>query len=99
MPERPGFRNGAANIAQFASPMGIAIDEYGRIFVSDTENHLIRMIYDGQVTTFAGERMMARALGIPLLPDEILLLADFAIAALGFQDSICPEGLPLWANI
>jgi len=49
-----GHDDGVANIALFNGPMGIAVDDDGRIFVSDTGNHLIRMIDDGVVTTIAG---------------------------------------------
>ena len=49
-----GHNDGAANEALFNSPMGIAVDGDGRIFVADTGNHLIRVIYNGKVTTLAG---------------------------------------------
>jgi len=50
-----GFNNGSSAVARFASPQGIAADEYGNIFVADTFNHCIRRIAkDGMVTTLAG---------------------------------------------
>lgn len=40
-----GSNDGAANLATFRSPSGIVSDSYGsRIYVCDTDNHLIRLI-------------------------------------------------------
>ena len=50
-----GFNDGELGEALFNTPMGIAVNSYGVVFVSDTGNHLIRKIYGGIVTTFAGE--------------------------------------------
>ena len=55
----PGHNNGAAGEALFNSPMGIAVSQDGRIFVSDTGNHLIRVIEDGQVMDYAGTLVFA----------------------------------------
>ena len=54
IPGISGHSDGDISQALFNGPMGIAVDIYGRIFVADTGNHLIRMIYDGYVTTLAG---------------------------------------------
>jgi len=53
-PGMSGYNDGATMDALFNGPMGIAVDSQGRIFVADTGNHLIRMIYNGNVTTLAG---------------------------------------------
>jgi streptogramin lyase len=39
-----GSSNGALTSATFNSPQGVAVDQYGRVFVTDTGNGLIRMI-------------------------------------------------------
>ena len=40
----PGYKDGAANEAQFDTPCGIAVDKQGNIFVADTANDTIRKI-------------------------------------------------------
>ena len=49
-----GFPNGAAGIALFNSPLGIAVATNGTVFVADSGNHCIRKISGGAVSTFAG---------------------------------------------
>ena len=49
-----GLRDGPADAAQFAGPMGVAIASDGSIYVADAYNHRIRRIADGMVTTVAG---------------------------------------------
>jgi len=39
-----GHNNGALSAATFNSPQGLVVDRYGRIFVTDTGNNMIRMI-------------------------------------------------------
>lgn len=53
--KRTGFTDGAATVARFDQPTGIAVDAAGRILVADKENHAIRLISrTGVVTTVAG---------------------------------------------
>jgi sugar lactone lactonase YvrE len=53
-PLQPGLANGIGT-ARFNLPYGVAADGSGNYFVSDTENHTIRMIaVNGVVTTIAG---------------------------------------------
>ena len=49
-----GYQNGATDEALFNYPMGIALGNDGQIFVADTNNHVIRLIHNGEVTTLAG---------------------------------------------
>ncbi len=44
-----GFMDGAGNVAQFNSPVGVAVDVSGNIYVADKKNHRIR-----KITTDAG---------------------------------------------
>ena len=53
-PSQEGFADGPASSAKFRFPRGIAIDAQDTLFVSDTQNHRVRMIKGGQVTTLAG---------------------------------------------
>ena len=68
---QPGFADGPGAIARFDSPMGIAVDAAGVVFVADTGNHLIRRIEpDGTVITLAGRLDIAERApdGISILP-------------------------------
>ena len=51
-----GSADGAANVATFNSPEGVAVDSSGNVFVADTDNNEIREIHasSGQVTTVVG---------------------------------------------
>src|SRR6185436_10327348 len=50
-----GTTNGAANVAQFGFPAGIAVSKDGSImYVADRMTHVIRKIQAGMVSTFAG---------------------------------------------
>jgi sugar lactone lactonase YvrE len=51
-----GNLDGAANLARFNSPYGVAMDDSGNVFVADTYDQTIRKITtDGVVTTLAGQ--------------------------------------------
>lgn len=52
--ELGGYRDDWAANAIFNHPEDLCIMENGTIYVSDTNNHVIRQIKDGKVTTFAG---------------------------------------------
>ena len=55
IPGRYGYASGIAGESLFNSPMGIAVNDDGLIFVTDTGNHKVRKIEDGYVTTIAGQ--------------------------------------------
>ena len=40
----PGSNNGAATVATFNNPSGVAVDPSGNVYVADASNHLIRKI-------------------------------------------------------
>lgn len=53
---KKGFVDGTHQTAQFNGPEDVAVDEYGVIYVADTQNHAIRVIsLDGKVFTLAGK--------------------------------------------
>ena len=49
-----GYRDDVAEAAMFNHPEDLCILKDGTIYVSDTNNHVIRQVKDGIVTTFAG---------------------------------------------
>src|SRR4051794_21866045 len=50
-----GSTNGAATVAQFSGPNGVAVDSAGNVYVADTFNNKIRKITPaGVVSTLAG---------------------------------------------
>ncbi|MGD0539508.1 MAG: LamG-like jellyroll fold domain-containing protein, partial [Verrucomicrobiota bacterium] len=51
----PGFNDGPANAALFSRPTGVAVNSAGTVvYVADRNNHIIRKISGGFVTTLAG---------------------------------------------
>lgn len=49
-----GYVDGASGTAAFSSPTGIAVSSSGDVYVTDTNNCVVRKISAGQVTTLAG---------------------------------------------
>lgn len=53
------FANGAAALAAFQRPAGLAVDSSGRLVVADADNHAIRRISGaGEVTTLVGNGLL-----------------------------------------
>ena len=94
-PGEYGYENGIADTALFDSPAGIAVAPDGRIFVADTGNHVIRVIENGDVSTFVGSFVLEEQ-GVGTLD---------AAAIGGFNDGMAafalfnhPRGLALWGD-
>jgi hypothetical protein len=49
-----GFRDGPALAARFDHPEGVAVGTDGSVYVADRDNHCIRKIANGTVSTYAG---------------------------------------------
>lgn len=65
--ETPGFADGRGAIARFDNPSGMLIDRAGNVYVSDRDNHSIRMVTpEGVVSTFAGTGQAGAANGFRL---------------------------------
>lgn len=82
---KSGFADGAANTSLFNAPVGVAVDQSGKIFVADTYNDRIRVIENGQVRTLAGsgqgfaDGLQAKfdtPCGIAVETDGAVLVAD-----------------------
>lgn len=51
---RPGYSDGEAAESLFKDPRGVAVSPLGAVYVADTQNHVIRKVLNGVVSTFAG---------------------------------------------
>jgi Bacterial Ig-like domain (group 3)/NHL repeat len=53
----PGFSGdgAAATAAQLSLPSGVAVDSTGNVYIADTNNHRIRKVSSGTITTLAGD--------------------------------------------
>jgi sugar lactone lactonase YvrE len=55
IPDTPGAKNGAANIATFRNPLDLVFDAAGNLYIADSYNEMIRKIAaNGIVSTLAG---------------------------------------------
>ncbi|USG63286.1 copper amine oxidase [Brevibacillus ruminantium] len=63
-----GYKDGAASIAQFHFPKGIAVTEDGGLVIADSMNHVIRYLHGDSVSTIAGtsDRHEASHLRLPV---------------------------------
>lgn len=58
-----GMRNGPAESALFQNPTNLCLSPTNGVLVADSGNHAIRLIHEGEVTTFAGGNGLGRANG------------------------------------
>ena len=58
-----GMRNGPASQALFQHPTNLCLSPTNGVLVADSGNHAIRLIHEGEVTTFAGGNGLGRANG------------------------------------
>ena len=85
-----GFADGTVSTAKFNKPWGLAIDDKDNLYVTDRNNHRVRMIgADGAVTTYAGGAQgyaegvgtaakFNEPLGLDRAQDGTLFVADFS---------------------
>jgi DNA-binding beta-propeller fold protein YncE len=87
----PGFQDGPSSTARLRAPLDVAVDDEGLIYVSDAINHRIRIIANGQVTTFAGQSMAdttsgSRSAAKFLLPGSLALDRTGDLYTLDIED-------------
>lgn len=84
-----GYKDGSNTVAEFSAPEDVAVTSAGVVYVADRDNHCIRKISGGNVTTIAGlgqtsgdangtgsaARFYAPT-GLYLINDNTLLVAD-----------------------
>jgi len=83
------YQDGPALEALFYSPKGIALTADGGLLIADSENHAVRYLKDGQVTTVAGipekhgyangiegHNLLYRPYDVAVTADGSLLIAD-----------------------
>ena len=97
------YVDAVVDYALFNRPVGVAADSYGRVFIADSMNNVIRVIYGEYVFTFAGregpghadgryyEAMFYRPSAIALGPDGTIFVADtlnHVIRAIDLNDNV-----------
>ena len=95
VPGEYGYENGNADAALFDSPSGIVVAADGRIFVADTGNHVIRVIENGMVSTFAGSFTLEE---LDEDDPEATAIGGFAGGEAAYAMFNHPRGLALWGE-
>lgn len=67
---------GPATAAQLNNPLGIAVDNYGNVFISDSGNNVIRKISNGVITTVRTAILLQHPSAITLDGSQNLYIAD-----------------------
>lgn len=84
------YADGEAMKALFNYPVGLALTEEGGLLIADSQNHSIRYLYEGKVSTIAGHRLLKtgntdgiegaaalhRPVDVAILPNGNVLVAD-----------------------
>ncbi|KAF0687658.1 Aste57867_20642 [Aphanomyces stellatus] len=79
-PPQPGLADGSANNSTLNTPMGVAVDSQGIVYVADTGNNVIRRIGPGWFTTTLAGTVVPQ-------PNPILGCAPPCVMGVaGFQD-------------
>lgn len=86
VPEKPGYKDGPLNQAQFISPHAVVLTSDGGIIVADIGNTRIRLIKNGKVTTIAGSGEPGQLDGKPLeatfkYPMDLVMNRDTVLIA------------------
>lgn len=86
-----GNRDGAYAAARFNFVSGIVGDGAGCAFIADTNNHRVRKLCNGQVTTLAGNKVRGFADGIGLAA-QFYMTQDLTVSADGNDLYIADSG-------
>ena len=83
----PGDGDAAADIASLRAPQGVAVLPDGTVYIADTNNHQIRKLTGGKISTAAGLKFLTNELYRPIggyndgLPGESALNEPVGLAA------------------
>lgn len=77
-----GFADGPAASAKFREPKSIVVDDSGVVFIADYENHRLRKLKNGTVSTIAGTGVAGDGLG-PALSAQLHRPRDLCLDPAG----------------